>query len=479
MNESNQVRNYAFKQNLKDIIPPVNYLTHNLYSYPAKFIPHVPYYVISKFLKKNDGVVLDPFAGSSTTAIEALCQGHNVICIDINPLTNFLTEVKTQRITFNLAQQTPMKLDGFLGANGDKSANIKTKKIHYTNFIRNLTKNEEHFYPKWKNIDHWYPEEFKDIITNLWGYIYSVEDEFPKDFMNLVKLTALYVSRYLSYGARDVPKLFRSKRRIEQVEKLRKKVKDNPYVPMKVFSGKMIRYYDQMRQLANVLEKSNIIPKYERELTLENYRSNKMDTKKIICLGNTDILSFDFPKEEEFIDLIVTSPPYIYAQEYIRSTKMDLYWMNLVDDTRVREVTKKELGNKKDTDIDLIREKLTNIDSFNKIAEVLEKKEMEKYGRNGKYTSLTYNYFYDMHLIIEKISRYLKKDGIFGLFVGNPTVLGHQVPCNKIFYEFFLDLGLNIIEFGYDEIVSPRLLKGRQNLSPDGMKAEWLIIAQK
>jgi hypothetical protein len=430
-------------------------------------------------MNNENGVVLDPFAGSSSTAIEALHLGHNSICIDINPLTNFLTETKTQRITFNLAQQTPMKLDRFLGDNEDKSIKAKNKTIHLKKFIGEVRKNDEYFCPKWKNIDHWYPEEFKEIITNLWGYIYSVEDDFPKDFMNLVKLTALYVSRYLSYGARDVPKLFRSKRRIEQIEKLREKVKDNPLVPMKVFSYKIVKYYDQMRQLANVLEKSNITPKYERELTLGNYCSKKMDTKKIICLGNTDIISFDFPREEEFIDLIVTSPPYIYAQEYIRSTKMDLYWMNLVDDLRVREVTRKELGNKRNTDIDLIKEKLTNIDSFNAITKVLEKKEREKLGKNGKYTSLTYNYFYDMHLIIEKISRYLKKNGIFGLFVGNPTVLGHQVPCNKIFCEFFLDLGLNIIEYGYDEIVSPRLLKGRQNLSPDGMKAEWLIIGQK
>ena len=46
-------------------------------------------------------------------------------------------------------------------------------------------------------------------------------------------------------------------------------------------------------------------------------------------------------------------------------------------------------------------------------------------------------------------------------------------------YEIFVDLGLSIKEFGFDEIVSPRLLKGRQNLSPDGMKAEWLLIGQK
>ncbi len=479
MNESIQVRNYAFKQNLKDIIPPVNYLTHNLYSYPAKFIPHVPYYVVSKFTKKENSVVLDPFAGSSSTAIEALYLGHNSICIDINPLTNFLTEVKTQRITFNLAQQTPMKLDGFLGANDDKPKKTKSKTIHLKIFIEEMRKNNEYFYPKWKNIDHWYPEEFKHILEKIWGYIYSIDDKYPRDFMNLLKLSALYVSRYLSYGARDVPKLFKSKRRIAQVEELGKKIEVSPNIPYDTFLKIFLNYFGQMKELAKILEKKNITPKYEYEISPNNIRSNAIDTRKIVCLGDTDILSYIFPVHEEFIDLIITSPPYIYAQEYIRSTKLDLYWMNLVDDARVRELTKKELGTKKDADIESIKTKMGNIDSFNSTAEILEKNEREKYGKLGKYTQKTYNYFYDMYLIIEKLSSYIKQTGTFGLFIGNPTVLGYQVPCHKIFYEIFLDLGLNVVEYGYDEIVSPRLLKGRQNLSPDGMKAEWLIIAQK
>ena len=479
MNESIQVRNYAFKQNLNDIIPPVNYLTHNLYSYPAKFIPHVPYYVVSKFLKKENSVVMDPFAGSSSTAIEALHLGHNSICIDINPLTNFLTEVKTQRITFNLSQQTSMKLDGFLGANDDKTKKTKNKTIDLKIFIKEMRKNDDSFYPKWKNIDHWYPEEFKYILSKIWGYIYSIDDKYPRDFMNLLKLSALYVSRYLSYGARDVPKLFRSKRRIAQVEELCKKVEINPNLPYDIFRKTLLKYLSQMKQLTKILEKKNITPKYEYEITSNNIRSNAINTRKIVCLGDTDVLSYNFPVHEEFIDLIITSPPYIYAQEYIRSTKLDLYWMNLVDDARVRELTKNELGTKKDTDIELIKTKLGNINSFNSTAENLEKNERKKYGKVGKYTQQTDNYFYDMYLIIEKLNSYIKQNGTFGLFIGNPTVLGYQVPCHEIFYEIFLDLGLNIIEFGYDEIVSPRLLKGRKNLSPDGMKSEWLIIAQK
>ncbi|MFW9902914.1 MAG: DNA methyltransferase [Candidatus Thorarchaeota archaeon] len=479
MEKTVKIRNYAFKQKLGNKIPPKNYLTHNLYSYPAKFIPHVPYYVISKYMNNNNGIVLDPFAGSSSTAIEALHQGQNIICIDINPLTNFLTKVKTQRISFNLDQQAPLKLDVFLEANPDMSEDESKDIIHLRKIIKQMSKSDEYFIPRWKNIDHWYPMEFKHTLAQIWGFIYSIEDKYPEEFMNLIKLTALYISRFLSYAARDVPKLFRSKRRIKQVEELRKKVRTNPNIPYETFHRMLIKYYNQMIQLTKVLIKKNITPDYEEKISSNTIRSVEANKRKIVCLGGTDVLSLDFSLDYEFIDLIITSPPYIYAQEYIRSTKLDLYWLDLVDDIRVRELTKRELGTKIDTDIAVIKTKLQNIDSFSSIMDILEKCEKEKDGKCTKYALQTYTYFYNMYEIIEKMIRYLKERGVFGLFVGNPTVLGFQIPCHKIFFEIFQDLGLTIKEFGYDEIVSPRLLKGRQNLSPDGMKAEWLIIGQK
>jgi hypothetical protein len=477
LKKSIPVTNFAFKRTLSNQIPPVNYLTHNLYSYPAKFIPHVPFYIISKYMRKKNRVILDPFAGSSSTVVEALHMGHNSICIDINPLTNFLTKVKTQILDFKLTQTNTIPLDLFLKESESKTQSFVKIDLH--NFIKSMKASNEIFYPNWKNINHWYSEEFKHIVANIWGFIYSVENIYPDSFINLAKLTALYIARYLSYGARDIPKLFRSKRRIKEVEKLQERLRKNPSFPYEVFQRKLLDYYKQMLDLTQILVDHNITPEYEYKLTRDNIRSQDERKKKIICLGNTDISTFTSPFEGEFVDLIVTSPPYIYAQEYMRSTKLDLYWLNLINDADVRELTKKELGTKKDTESIIIKEKLKNIDTFITISEILDKREKEKYGKPSKYTLMTYNYFYDMYYIISKLYGYLKQEGIFALFIGNPTVLGNQIPCHEIFSEFFLDLGMKIEEFGYDEILSPRLLKGRQNESPNGMSAEWLIVARK
>ncbi|HHT9120425.1 MAG TPA: DNA methyltransferase [Candidatus Hypogeohydataceae bacterium YC41] len=82
------------RQELKDDIPSTTYLTHGIHNvYPAKFIPQVPRFVIKRFNLKGK-IILDPFAGSGTTAVESLITGNSNISNDINPITKFLMEVQ-------------------------------------------------------------------------------------------------------------------------------------------------------------------------------------------------------------------------------------------------------------------------------------------------------------------------------------------------------------------------------------------------
>ncbi|MFX0209984.1 MAG: hypothetical protein ACFFDT_28645, partial [Candidatus Hodarchaeota archaeon] len=415
-----------------------------------------------------------------TTAVEALRLGHNCICIDINPLTEFITRVKTQKINYTINQLKERKLTQFTDNESSKENDTSLKPIYLDKLLKKMENySGERFYPHWGNIDHWYPPEFKEFLAKLWGFIYSLKENYSTDFIDLIKLTGLYMARYLSYGARDVPKLFRSKSRIKQVEELRKTVKDRPSLPIEVFKRKLIDNFKQILEYQKELQKKNIIPCYERNLTEEALMVDNVNSRKIICLSGTDMVSYNFIIKEEFIDLIVTSPPYIYAQEYMRSTKLDMYWLNLVDDSQVRQFTKKELGYKKISPKKQVKEELYKLPTFDEIFDLLIKEEKRRYGKNGKYTPQVINFFSDMFKIFEKLSKKLKKSGIFAFFVGNPTVMGHQVLCSEIFYEMFELLGYNILEYGYDEIMSRQLLRKRQNDSPEGMGCEWLIIAQK
>jgi hypothetical protein len=80
-------------------------LTHNYYKYPARFSPEFAKEVILEFTKENDWV-FDTFMGGGTTILEALANGRYSLGIDINPLSHFITKVKT----IPLSQQDEEKI---------------------------------------------------------------------------------------------------------------------------------------------------------------------------------------------------------------------------------------------------------------------------------------------------------------------------------------------------------------------------------
>ncbi len=73
--------------------------THGFHKYPAKFIPHIPKWAINKYLAgQTSKTILDPFCGSGTTLAEGILAGHNVIGIDIDPLSCLIAKVKTTNV---------------------------------------------------------------------------------------------------------------------------------------------------------------------------------------------------------------------------------------------------------------------------------------------------------------------------------------------------------------------------------------------
>lgn len=73
---------------------PVAGHTHAFYRYPARFSPQFAKAVIETFTEPGD-VVLDPFMGGGTTAVEALASGRRCVGTDISSLACFIAKVKT------------------------------------------------------------------------------------------------------------------------------------------------------------------------------------------------------------------------------------------------------------------------------------------------------------------------------------------------------------------------------------------------
>ena len=72
--------------------------THRFYTYPAGFSPIFVEAAIQSLSKKKD-LILDPFMGGGTTAVEAIKADRKVVGIDLNPISSFVTKVKTTKLS--------------------------------------------------------------------------------------------------------------------------------------------------------------------------------------------------------------------------------------------------------------------------------------------------------------------------------------------------------------------------------------------
>ena len=71
---------------------------HEFYRYPGRFSPEFARSAIDAFTEPGD-LVLDPFVGGGTTAVEAVLGGRRALVADINPLATFVTRAKTTPLT--------------------------------------------------------------------------------------------------------------------------------------------------------------------------------------------------------------------------------------------------------------------------------------------------------------------------------------------------------------------------------------------
>lgn len=70
-------------------------LTHDLHPWPAKFTPALARTVIEALTRPKE-IVLDPFCGCGTTAVESAALGRGFVAADLNPLAVRITEGKCE-----------------------------------------------------------------------------------------------------------------------------------------------------------------------------------------------------------------------------------------------------------------------------------------------------------------------------------------------------------------------------------------------
>ncbi len=415
------IREYDFKKSLKEEIPSVDYLTHSIHSYTAKLIPHIPHYVIKRYTKLGD-MVLDPFCGSGTTLLEAIINGRNAVGIDIHPVANLISEVKTSPVDINKLALVIKDVKKRL----DKLSNYPTIQF--------------------PNIDYWFCKDARHELEKIKFTVEELDGNIDKNAIKFLQLCFSSIIRKSSYADPRIAKTYKSKRIIDKIA--------TGWIPKPIqyFEEALDRNFHRVKDLSQLLDSNG-----SRSLVFQG------DAKNL-----SSLLQRNNMKE---INFILTSPPYINAQDYFRSYKLELYWLGTTTLQEVKSLKKQTIGAENLYGDNLDYSLLNSIGLLNEV-------HMKLMRSNKAKAIIVHKYFENMRSVFQECIKVLEKNGRFCLVAGNNKICGVHIPTNKILSNIAQDIGFTIIETGRDKI-RDRSLPPHRNHNEGIIEEELITIFQK
>ncbi len=396
----------------KSLFPNSKREIHSIFRYPAKLIPAIPLsYLNSKYLP-DEGSILDPFVGSGTVLVEGQVKGYKGYGIDINPLSILLTKVKTTPVDWNLFHS------------------IKSE--FWSSVIE-----EDPDIPVFTNIEYWFEPQVQEVLGKILNAINQISNEESRDIFRLC-----FASIIRSMSNAD-PIVF------------------PPVYSDKAKKGNINRSFQSIQAAFD--ERLDYIVK-----TL----SNHLSTLVAPHIPEVKLGSATDPRVyPENLDLVITSPPYINAQKYLRTTKFELFWLGLLHERDKSELEREFIGTER-----LLRDDYSLLDNLNgqhwspwvsKIREVDEYRAL-----------IAHKYFLDMGVTFENIYNSLKKNGKFILVMGNNSIRGIRIKNHEIMIEMAKDTGFSFLSGKIDPI-QQRYLSTKRNETADFMRFEYVLIFSK
>jgi DNA modification methylase len=261
--------------------------THYLHPYPAKLLPQIAHFFLAagSFVKPQD-LVLDPFGGSGTVALETILSGRDALYADVNPLARLISAVKTNSIDIE-----------------EYRAALKRIKRRYRAYKRAAR-------PAVVNIKLWYSPRAISALSKLRRAICS---EAPNAVTELLWVTFSAVARKASLAdARFSVPVRPNPRRV----KIRRRSRGIWTLFESQFAANVERFAE-LSQASQLLGKSQCIGE---------------DARFLAKVGDTTI------------GLIITSPPYAGAQKYVRATSLSLGWLDLAKVSELRHLEDLTIG---------------------------------------------------------------------------------------------------------------------------------------
>jgi DNA modification methylase len=364
--------------------------THNYHRYPAKFIPQIVRKLIEDYTPSGTQVVCDPFGGCGTTLVEAKLLGHKSMGFDINPVAKLITQTKT----------TPIKPRTL--------ANYRAK---FLEEYANMSSISREHHPR---ISYWFDEPTVIELDKIYTAIQKIaDDNVRRFFLCAFSHNLKNCSRWLMKSIKPT------------IDK--QKIVPNPMESFLRHLDSMIKKNEQFYSALAQSGYTNVSSKmYRRDAT-----------KK-------------FPIEQETVDLIITSPPYVTSYEYADLHQLTLLWFG--DDP-------KQFNKWRGFSTEFINFRRNFIGTSSKNKQVgdyqsdIAKQIVEDLMDIDRPLAIDVgNYFLDMKKVFVEMHRILKTGGKACIIIGNTNLRGVEILNAQVTAEQMQAAGFKKVDYIMREI---------------------------
>lgn len=355
--------------------------------------------------------IYEPFAGSGTLPVYCLSKGISISYSEVNPFLQELISFKIDVLKLNT---------------NDRNA-VRTSIKEQIGILKNIYIIEEDDSAKASYVDvfgdsKYFDENNFSQISRIRQHIKSMVDGELKQAIKIAACEALLPSSYLK-RAGDIR-------------------------------------YKKGKELNNI---SEFISRFIRNLEMIWSDLGKM-------INQADIETFSFNNAKTFesslensVDLVITSPPYLNGTNYIRNTKLELWFLGYLKSKKDLNYYRKEVVTSGINDV-------SSIDKFYDNQRVINLISDSRLLYDRRIPKMINDYFFDMDIVFANMSRYLKKNGHIFIDIGDSIYGGVHIPTDEILIE--------VLQRNSFQFVDNLKLRARKSKCGDWVK-QSLIIAKR
>lgn len=327
--------------------------------------------------------VLDPMAGSGTVLAVARANGHRAFGFDLDPLSVLLAGVWTKTVDAVRVNDKAVEVL--------RRAKTQFRELRSAQTYPSGSDEETR-----KFIRFWFDDYARRQLAALSGAISRVRDEATRDVL-WCGFSRLIITK--SAGASLAMDLSHSRPHREFTR-----------APVKPFN----RFVSAVKTVVTNCPESGSVP-----------------VGPIAIVKQGDARKLDVEKNS--IDLVLTSPPYLNAIDYIRCSKFSLVWMGHKV-SELRQIRAESVGAESST-----REAL----EASNVASLIKELGLKPVISNHTHAILS-QYVWDMGQALAEVSRVLRAGGRAVYVVGDSTVRGTFISNSSIVAAVAQEQGLRL-----------------------------------